>query len=148
MVPCALNFRYIREPITSYPNQTRRSNDAKAGKMKARSSIAPLPFLFFVLLCLFSSARASIPKVFRHTNIHRIIDLTKPYVRESTTVVVENISNTTQTEYWWGIPLSLVPKLSYLEVKEKSSCSSPDFPIEKVHGGHPYQPLKNLNRKF
>ena len=79
--------------------------------------------------------------MFRHTNIHRIIDLTKPYVRESTTVIVENISNATQSEYWWGIPLSLAPSLSYLEVKDKSSCSSPGYAIEKIRGSHPYLPI-------
>ena len=104
----------------------------------------PTPFslliLFFVSFFCSSSVSASIPQSFRHTNLHRTIDLTKPYIRESTTIVIENISNKTQTEYFWGIPLYLVPKLSYLNVKEKSSCDSANLPIEKVKRDHAYHP--------
>jgi len=111
-------------------------------------SVTPLLSLLFLVLLSFcsSSVSASIPQSFRNTNLHRTIDLTKPYIRESTTVVIENISNKTQTEYYWGIPLSLVPKLSYLEVKEKSSCASANFPIKKVPGDHPYDPM--MRAKF
>ena len=103
------------------------------------SSISPLSLLLFLLVLYSSSVNASIPQVFRHANLLRTIDLTKPYVRDSTAVVVENISNTTQTEYLWGIPLSLAPKMSYLEVKEKKSGVSPNFAVEKAVQEHAYR---------
>ena len=128
------------EPI-SPASKTRQVDQAtrRRGTMRRMSAVSPLSLLFWLLFSFCSSSvSASVPQSFRHTNLHRTIDLTKPYIRESTTVVVENISNKTQTEYFWGIPLSLAPKLSYLEVKEKSSCASTNFPIQKVQGKHPY----------
>jgi oligosaccharyltransferase complex subunit alpha (ribophorin I) len=103
------------------------------------SPISPLSLLLFLLVLFSSSVYASIPQVFRHANLLRTIDLTKPYVRDSTAVVVENISNTTQTEYLWGIPLSLATKMSYLEVKEKKSGVSPTFAVEKAVEEHAYR---------
>ena len=138
-----LNFQVrFREPIRP-TSKTRHVEQAtqRRGTMRTMSATSSLLMLFFVLFSFCSSSvSASIPQSFRHTNLHRTIDLTKPYIRESTTIVIENISNKTQTEYFWGIPLSLVPKLSYLEVKEKSSCDSANLPIEKVQRHHPYHP--------
>jgi len=86
-----------------------------------------------------SSVNASIPQVFHHTNLLRTIDLTKPYVRDSTAVIVENISNTTQTDYLWPIPSDLISKLSYLEVREKKTGLSPNFAVEKAAEEHAYR---------
>ena len=98
--------------------------------------------LILLLLCFSSSVvLASIPQTFQHTNLLRTVDLTKPYIRESTALILENISNTTQTEYYWGIPLNLVPKLSYLEVKEKKTDATELFPIDHALEDHSYLPL-------
>jgi oligosaccharyltransferase complex subunit alpha (ribophorin I) len=67
----------------------------------------------------------------------RTIDLTKPYVRETTALVLENTSNMTQTEYYWGIPHNLVPKLSYLEVKERKTTATTLFAVEVTQDIHP-----------
>ena len=105
------------------------------------SSSCPL-ILILLLLCFTSSVvLASIPQSFQHTNLLRTVDLTKPYVRESTALILENISNTTQTEYYWGIPLDFVPKLSYLEVKEKKTGATELFPIERALEDHAYLPV-------
>src|SRR5438876_1992823 len=89
--------------------------------------------LILVLLCFSSSTvLALIPQSFCHTNLLRTIDLTKPYVRDSTALILENISNSTQTDYYWGIPLDLVPKLSYLEVREKKTDAVELFPVERA----------------
>ena len=61
-----------------------------------------------------------------------------PYIRESTALILENISNNTQTEYYWGIPLDLVPKLSYLEVKEKKTGATDLFLVERALEDHAY----------
>jgi hypothetical protein len=101
------------------------------------------PVLVLVLAFLFLShvVSAGIPQTLQHTNLLRTLDLTKPYVRDSTALILENISNTTQTEYFWGIPLDLVPALSYLEVKEKKSGNADLFPVEPALEDHSYARL-------
>jgi oligosaccharyltransferase complex subunit alpha (ribophorin I) len=92
-----------------------------------------------LFLAFSSTALASISQSsYQHTNLLRTIDLTKSYLREITALVLENTSNTTQTEYYWGIPHNLVPKLSYLEIKEKKTGATGLFPVEFVQDEHPY----------
>lgn len=94
--------------------------------------------IVLLITCLSSLVLGSIPQVYQHTNLLRTIDLTKPYIRDSTALILENISNATQTEYYWGIPLTLADKLSYLEVKEKKTGATQVFPVEKALEDHPY----------
>ena len=91
-----------------------------------------------LLLCCPISFAVSIPQTLRHTNLLRTIDLTKPYVRDSTALILENFSNSTQREYFWGIPHEIVPKLSYLEVREKKTGAGDLFPVESYSNDHPY----------
>jgi hypothetical protein len=98
--------------------------------------------LTFVLLYLYSCSvvLASVPQPFQITNLLRTIDLTKPYVRDSTALILENISNSTQTEFFWGVPLELVPKQSYLDVKEKKTAAATQvFPIELSNEDDSYE---------
>ena len=94
--------------------------------------------LVVLLICLSSLVCGAIPQVFQHTNLLRTIDLTKPYIRDSTALILENTSNSTQTDYYWGIPLNLVDRLSYLEVKEKKTGATHLFPVEKALEDHSY----------
>ena len=96
--------------------------------------------LLFVL-SLSSFVIASIPQTFRHANLLRTIDLTKPYIRDSTALILENIGNVPQTEYFWGVPLELASRLSYLEVKEKKTGSTDLFPVERAQEDHEYPRL-------
>lgn len=97
-----------------------------------------LPSLISVfLLCLQSSFAITVPQTLRHTNLLRTIDLSKAYVRDSTALILENFSNSTQTIYYWGIPHDLVPKLSYLEAREKKSGVTELFPVEHSSYDHP-----------
>src|SRR5271154_2694725 len=89
-----------------------------------------------LLLNFCSLVAASIPQSYQHTNLLRTIDLTKPYIRDSTALILENISNSTQNEYFWGIPIELVPTLSYLEVREKKPGSTHLFPVEPASQDH------------
>ena len=90
--------------------------------------------LFLAFLCSVSSliAATSIPQLFQLTNLLRTIDLTKPYVRDSTALVLENISNSTQTHFLWAIPRETAPHLSYLEAKEKKPGASTLFPVVEL----------------
>lgn len=111
----------------------------RVSESKMMCCLLPLHSLFILLLlclCLSSSVLASIPQSFHHTNLLRTIDLTKPYIRDSTALILENTSNTTQTHYYWGIPLDLDSRLSYLEVKEKKTGSSQLFPIQRSLEDH------------
>lgn len=102
-------------------------------RTRTMSSTFSLPLLLLALLILYSSpVSASIPQVFQHTNLLRTIDLTKPYIRDSTALIVENVSNTTQTEYFWPIPSEIGSKMSSLEVREKKTGASPNFAVEKA----------------
>jgi oligosaccharyltransferase complex subunit alpha (ribophorin I) len=97
------------------------------------SILSSSPFSL-LLLCLYSCSvvlASSIPQSFQITNLLRTVDLTKPYIRDSTALILENTSNSTQTEFFWGVPLQLIPRLSYLEVKEKKTGAAGHlFPIE------------------
>jgi Ribophorin I len=104
--------------------------------------------LLLSFLFLLPVVSAAIPQTLQHTNLLRTLDLTKPYVRDSTALILENISNTTQTEYYWGIPLELVPALSYLEVKEKKSGNADLFPVEPALEDHSYAPPPQLSPFF
>jgi oligosaccharyltransferase complex subunit alpha (ribophorin I) len=104
------------------------------------SSFFPLSLLLFLVTLSSSSVTASVPQLFHNTNLLRTIDLTKPYIRDTTAVIIENISNTTQTEYLWGIPLSLASKMSYLEAREKKAGVAPKFAVEKAVEEHSYVP--------
>ncbi|KAL7266986.1 dolichyl-diphosphooligosaccharide--protein glycosyltransferase subunit 1 [Rhizina undulata] len=64
------------------------------------------------------------PQVFKNANLLRTIDLTKPYVRETIAIIVENISNEPQAEYYLPVPKDLVPKISYVEAKDKKGSGA------------------------
>jgi hypothetical protein len=107
--------------------------------MKMLQATVPSLLVFLIFLIrLSTSVIASIPQNFQHTNLLRTIDLTKPYIRDSTALILENVSNSTQREYYCGIPIEYVSKLSYLEVKEKKAGSTQLFPVERSTEDHPY----------
>lgn len=59
------------------------------------------------------------PQVFKNVNLLRSIDITKPYVKETTAVIVENISEKPQKEYYFPFPKDVLPKLSFIEARDK-----------------------------
>jgi Ribophorin I len=122
-----------------------RKPSLSPGAQRMAAALLFFELLAFVFLCLSSSVAASIPQTLRHTNLLRTIDLSKPYIRDSTALILENISNTTHTEYFWGIPHELVPKLSYLEVREKKTGATEQFPVEQSEEQHPY-PFRDIPR--
>ncbi|BFZ64952.1 dolichyl-diphosphooligosaccharide--protein glycosyltransferase subunit 1 [Saitoella coloradoensis] len=84
------------------------------------------------LLFLASLASAFTPPAnFKHSNLLRTIDLTKPYVRETYAVVVQNIADKPVSEYYWLAPRQ--DKVAYVEAKEKKSGGNGAvFEVERV----------------
>ena len=135
-----------QKEINGEPKTTKDSWQTRQVPMLSSSAIFRYVFTtLFLSLCSLASA-ASIPQSYQHTNLLRTIDLTKPYIRDSTALILENISNSTQNEYFWGIPIELVPTLSYLEVREKKPGSTHLFPVEPASQDHPYMSLAPFSR--
>jgi len=57
------------------------------------------------------------PQVFKNSNLLRTIDITKPYVRETVAMVIDNISKEPQAEYYVPIPKGIAENISYLEAR-------------------------------
>ncbi|KAG5519549.1 hypothetical protein PMAC_001704 [Pneumocystis sp. 'macacae'] len=55
----------------------------------------------------------------RNLNINRIIDLSKSYVEETTTITIQNTANVPLNEYFWIINNNITNKISSIKVKEK-----------------------------
>ena len=68
---------------------------------------------------LVSAATFTPPQVFKNSNLLRTIDLSRPYVRETTAVVVENVSEEPQTEYYVPFARDVVTKISSIEARDK-----------------------------
>jgi Ribophorin I len=127
--PKGVTISYTPEKYTLILHQAHNWKSALEMSLSISFS-SPLTFL---LLYLYSCSviLASVPQSFHITNLLRTIDLTKPYIRDSTALILENISNSTQTEFFWSIPLELILKQSYLEVKEKKTGAATQlFTIE------------------
>lgn len=77
-----------------------------------------------LVLPLFTSLAASFtpPQVFQHSNLLRTIDLSKPYARETVAAVVENVSGEPQSEYYLPVDKSVLPRLSYVEARDKKGA--------------------------
>ncbi|CAZ80778.1 unnamed protein product [Tuber melanosporum] len=88
--------------------------------------LLPLASLFSLAPC--SSADSTLvqpkeftpPPVFKNTNLLRTIDITKPYVRETTAMVIDNISKEPQTEYYVLVPKGIIENISYFEARGES----------------------------
>ncbi|KAK9238920.1 Ribophorin I [Lipomyces kononenkoae] len=82
--------------------------------------------VYWLLFLAFSSEAAAFAPSsdFQIQNLFRTVDLTKSYLRESASFVIENISGKSQNEYYIAVPSEIVGNattkhLSLMEVKEK-----------------------------
>ncbi|EMR09429.1 hypothetical protein PNEG_02372 [Pneumocystis murina B123] len=55
----------------------------------------------------------------KNLNINRKIDLSRSYIQETSTIVIQNIGNTPLDEYFWIIDNDITDKISYIKAKEK-----------------------------
>jgi hypothetical protein len=112
-------------------------------KKKMRSFYKLLySFLAFIVLttCLVYKASANVnalitppfnvPQKWKNTNMLRTIDLTSSVVRESTSVVAQNIHNESIGEYYYPIPKEWDEHLSFIEAKERKTEQL--FEVEKA----------------
>ncbi|RPB03159.1 Ribophorin I [Choiromyces venosus 120613-1] len=85
--------------------------------------LLPLTSLFSLSSCSSADSTLALPKdptppqVFKNSNLLRTIDITKPYVRETIAMVIDNISKEPQAEYYVPIPKGIVENISYLEAR-------------------------------
>lgn len=85
--------------------------------------LLPLSSLFSLTSCSSADSTLDLPKdfvppqVFKNSNLLRTIDITKPYVRETVAMVIDNISKEPQAEYYVPIPKGIIENISYLEAK-------------------------------
>ncbi|KAK9367155.1 Ribophorin I [Lipomyces kononenkoae] len=84
-----------------------------------------LQLQWLLLLVFGSQAAAFVPSSdFQIQSLFRTVDLTKSYLRESASFIIENISGESQTEYYIALPFEITGNvtgkhLSLMEVKEK-----------------------------
>lgn len=85
-----------------------------------------LPLLTSLSSCASTTAGSKLlpadftpPQVFKHSNLLRTIDLTRPYARETIAAVVENLSKIPQSEYYLPVSKETLPKVSYVEARDK-----------------------------
>jgi oligosaccharyltransferase complex subunit alpha (ribophorin I) len=99
--------------------------------------LLPLFSLPFVTSCLSAESRLVLPKdfsppqVFKNINLLRTLDITKPYVRETIVVIIENISKEPQAEYYVPVAKETVQHFSYFKAKDKKG-NGEEFVVSPV----------------
>ncbi|KAF3939351.1 hypothetical protein ABW19_dt0205844 [Dactylella cylindrospora] len=79
-----------------------------------------------------------VPQVFKNTNLLRTIDGSKGYIKETIAVIIENISDKPQTEYYipFSVPGSAVSYVECKDKKEGTPCAAEalddatDYPLK------------------
>src|SRR5271154_3763102 len=82
------------------------------------------------------------PQVFKNVNLLRNINLEKAYVRETISVVVENIGKEAQSEYYLPFDANPIGKIGGLEVADKKAPEKGKFEAEVVE----YDPDRSVSR--
>ena len=70
------------------------------------------------------------PRHFKNVNLLRNINLEKGYVREQINVVIENIADTPQTEYYLPFATDVAGKVGGLEVWDKNDAKKTKYEVE------------------
>lgn len=116
-----------------FTNDHESPTETKISKSPAMRSLYNWGALVLLLLTSLSSCTSTAgsklllpadftpPQVFKHSNLLRTIDLTRPYARETIAAVVENVSKVPQSEYYLPVSKETLPKVSYVEAKDKKS---------------------------
>jgi hypothetical protein len=72
------------------------------------------------------------PQTFKNVNLVHIINLEKGHVKESINVVIENIANSPQDEYFLPFTSRQMETIGSLEVKDKKDPDSGFFNVQAV----------------
>lgn len=70
--------------------------------------------------------------VFKNANLVRYINLDKSYPKETTNLVIENVSGEPQDEYFLPFTSSQMKTIGALEVRDKKNPDSPLFVVQAV----------------
>ncbi|KAL1955359.1 hypothetical protein VTO42DRAFT_8641 [Malbranchea cinnamomea] len=70
------------------------------------------------------------PQVFKNVNLLRSINLEKGYVREQTNLVIENIGDKPETEYYLAFATDTFGKVGGLDVWDKNDAKKEKFEVE------------------
>ncbi|KAK5946804.1 dolichyl-diphosphooligosaccharide--protein glycosyltransferase subunit 1 [Knufia obscura] len=69
------------------------------------------------------------PQVFENVNLVRTTNLEKGYVRETVNVVVSNVDNKPQSEYYLPFEYDTIGKIGGIEVRDKKDAAKPAFGV-------------------
>ncbi|CAK7242996.1 MAG: dolichyl-diphosphooligosaccharide--protein glycosyltransferase subunit 1 [Sporothrix thermara] len=95
-----------------------------------RFTSAALPAL---LLSLSSAATAfTPPAAFKNVNLVHVVSAEKNYVKETINVLVENIADAPQNEYYLAIPSDKLAHVGGVEVKDRKDAAAGPFTAEAV----------------
>lgn len=72
------------------------------------------------------------PQVFKNANLVRNTNLDKGYVRETINVVVENVDQLPQSEYYLPFEYDVIGKVGGLEVRDKKNSAQAKFKTETL----------------
>ena len=72
------------------------------------------------------------PQVFKNVNLVHIVNLEKSYPKESINVVIENIADTPQDEYFLPFTSAQMETIGALEVKDRKDPDAGLFDIKAV----------------
>jgi oligosaccharyltransferase complex subunit alpha (ribophorin I) len=86
------------------------------------------------------------PQVWKNTNLLRTIDITKPYIRETIAVIIENTSEEPQADYYVPLAKDTVPHLSYFKAKDKKG-NGEEFSVSAVEFDSERFVCSSLGRK-
>lgn len=72
------------------------------------------------------------PQVFRNANLVHIISLEKNYAKEQINVLIENVSNEPQSEYYLPFTAEQIARVGGFEVKDRKNANAGPFVSEAV----------------
>lgn len=72
------------------------------------------------------------PQAFRNVNLVRNVNLEKAYPRETVNVIIENVSEEPQDEYYLPFEASLISRIGGFEARDKKAPGQAPFEVEVV----------------
>lgn len=78
------------------------------------------------------------PQVFKNANLVHVISLEKNFAKESINVVIENVSEEPQTEYFLPFTGEQMARIGGIEVKDRKDSTLTGFGIDAVE----FDPLR------
>jgi oligosaccharyltransferase complex subunit alpha (ribophorin I) len=77
-------------------------------------------------------ATFSPPQVFENSNLVRTLNLERSYARDTVNVVVKNIADSPQNEYYYAIPREHITRVGGFEARDKKASDQTPFAVQLV----------------